>query len=148
MLPKTYPGKRSSSLIKVEKANSKQLRDYGLIMGAAVAVLFSLYPWLILKKGFTVWPWYIVSTFWALSIVCPKILGPLYVVWMKLGNILGKINSTILLTLCFWVLFVPVALIFRLSKRDRLHRFNLLKQKSFRQFRENPKQVSQMELPF
>lgn len=148
MSPKTYPGKRSLSLIKVEKNNSKELRDYGLIMGAGIAVLFSLYPWLVLKKEFSIRPWYLVAAFWALSIVYPKILGPLYVVWMKLGNILGKINSTILLTVCFWVLFVPIAFVFRIMKRDRLHRSVSDNQKSFRQVRENPKQISQMEQPF
>lgn len=135
-------------MIKAETTSTKQLREYGFVMGAAVAVIFSLYPWLILKKTFVIWPWGVVAGFWSLSILCPKVLAPFYLLWMKVGHVLGKINSTLLLSVCFFVLFVPVAIFFRLRKRDRLHRRNKNAQTSFRQMREYPRQVKQMELPF
>ena len=135
-------------MIKADETSPKQLRDYGLLMGAAVAVLFSLYPWLILKKSFVLWPWAIVAIFWSLSVLSPNALRPLYVLWMKIGNILGKINSTILLTLCFFVLFVPVSVFFKLAKRDRLERFSFLNKKSFRHIRSISREPKQMEYPF
>lgn len=41
--------------------------------------------------------------------------------WIKIGNVLGKINSTILFTLIFFLVFTPIAFIFKLFGRDRLH---------------------------
>ena len=135
-------------MINVEIMNQKQLRDYGFIMGIAVAGIFGLYPWIFLKKVFVVWPWYVLGGFWLMSIIYPKLLAPIYAVWMKVGHILGKINSTIILSLCYFVLFVPLAVIFRLMKRDRLHRWNLKSQQSYRKSRAGVSDSKQMEQPF
>ena len=71
---------------------------------------------------------------------------------MRVGGILGKINSTVILTLCYFFLFVPVAVIFKIMKRDRLHRnFSLTKgegEKSFRTRRELIRDTKEMEQPF
>lgn len=135
-------------MIKAETMSPKQLRDYGLLMGTVIVVLFSVYPWFILKKGFMAWPWALSAFFWLAAVIYPKALLPIYRAWMKVGLVLGKINSTIILTLCYFVLFFPVALIFRLMKRDRLYRFSSKQDSSYRQVREIPRSVQQMEKPF
>jgi hypothetical protein len=126
----------------------KTLRDYGFLMGGAVVGLFSVYPWLVLKRDFVGWPWAVLAGFWGLALVYPKALNPLYRAWMRVGLVLGKINSTILLTACYFVLFFPLAILFRLMKRDRLRRFSARGETTFRQLREIPREVKQMEQPF
>lgn len=115
-------------------------------MGLAVALIFGLYPWLIMKRPFVLWPFAILAALWAISVVYPKSLSPLYRVWMVLGGVLGKINSAIILSLCFLVLFSPVAVFFRLIKRDRLHRWTK-QQQFFRKVRNN-NNIRHMENPF
>jgi len=135
-------------LIRVEKMELKTLRDYGFLMGGAVVVLFSLYPWLVLKREFVGWPWAVLGVFWLTALVYPKALNPLYRIWMRVGLVLGKINSTILLTICYAVLFFPLAVFFRVIKRDRLRRFSGRGETTFRQVRETSREVKQMEQPF
>lgn len=139
-------------MIRNEIMNQKQLRDYGFLMGGVVSILFGAIPWLLLKKPFAIWPWYVLGIFWSLSIIYPSGLRPIYQVWMRVGGILGKINSTLILTLCYFFLFVPVAVFFKIMKRDRLHRnFSLTRgdgEKSFRTRRELMRDTKQMEQPF
>ena len=117
-------------------------------MGLAVAIIFGLYPWMILKRGLSIWPFWVLGAFWSVSVIYPKLLSPFYTVWMFLGQVLGKINSTVILSLCYFVLFVPVALFFRLIKRDRLHRTHGNSVRSFRKVREQSADAKSMENPF
>lgn len=135
-------------MINSAAITSRQLRDYGLIMGAAVAIIFGIYPWAILKKTLVCWPFYALGMFWAVAVVYPKILAPLYKVWMGIGFVLGRINSTIILSFCYFILFVPVAVLFRLIKRDRLQRYPSRSEKTFRKVRELKVQASHMDNPF
>ena len=144
---KISPGRRSLNLINTTEVNSKQLRDYGFLMGAAVAVIFGLYPRFVLKQEWMIWPFLVLGIFWAVSVIYPTLLSPFYRLWMFIGGILGKINSTIILTICFFVLFVPVAFYFRLIHRDRLRRLKSNRE-NYRKSREQVFSPDQMEHPF
>ena len=50
--------------------------------------------------------------------------------WMRLGYLLGKIISPIVLLIIFFVLFTPYSLVLRLFRRDELQ-LKLLKRKSY-----------------
>jgi hypothetical protein len=45
-----------------------------------------------------------------------------FYLWMKLGQVLGWINTRIILGLVFFILFAPVALLLRILGKDPLHR--------------------------
>ena len=47
-------------------------------------------------------------------------LSPLNRAWMRLGELLGKVVSPIILSLIFFSIFVPVSLFFKLIGRDEL----------------------------
>ena len=69
--------------------------------------------------------WAIVSAFLAilfalLTICFPTALAPLNRAWFALSLFLGKVISPIVLSIIFFVLIVPVALITRLFGRDAL----------------------------
>jgi hypothetical protein len=49
-------------------------------------------------------------------------LTPLNRAWMKLGELLGRVVSPIVLGLVFYGVFTPVALVMRLAGRDAMHR--------------------------
>ena len=57
---------------------------------------------------------------WALLL--PRFARLPYLIWMMLGQCLGFVTSHIALTVIFYVVVVPVALVFKLMKRDVLRR--------------------------
>lgn len=142
---RTKPGKRSSNLIDSKIMTHKELRNYGLMMGLFVVSLFGLLLPLAFKKAHPLWPFIVGAVFWALALVIPSSLRVIYAGWMRFGLVMGKINSTIILSLVYFVLFVPVALFFRLTKRDRLYRA-WEKNTTYRILREN--KTNLMEKPY
>ncbi len=62
------------------------------------------------------------AAFALVAAVIPKILHPLNVVWMQFGRLLNMIVSPVILGVIFFLVFTPVALWFRLIRRDALHR--------------------------
>ncbi|MBS1659198.1 MAG: hypothetical protein JST18_14015 [Bacteroidetes bacterium] len=48
--------------------------------------------------------------------------------WLKFAQLLGTINSKILLTLIFFIFLFPIATLYRLSKKDPLQRKKLNKE--------------------
>lgn len=62
------------------------------------------------------------AVFALLAAIFPKILHPLNIVWMQLGRLLNMIVSPIVLGVIFFLVFTPVALWFRLIRRDALNR--------------------------
>jgi hypothetical protein len=55
-----------------------------------------------------------------LTLLVPWIFYPVAVLWFGLGRILGIVVPKLMLSLLFWVLVTPVALIKRASGRDEL----------------------------
>lgn len=55
-----------------------------------------------------------------LAIVAPRRLTRFNKTWVKLGDLMGKIVSPMVLSVIFFVLITPVALITRLFGRDEL----------------------------
>lgn len=119
-------GRRSLNLINVSlpviKPNTKELRSYGWMMGAVLGGLFGLTLPLVFRKHFPLWPWYGVCFFWFFAAFYPRGLRPVYQGWMIFGHYAGKINTTLILSVVYFVLFLPLAVWFRLIKRDKLHR--------------------------
>ena len=69
-------------------------------------------------------PFYIFFTisflFLIITIIKDKLLLPLNKMWMKLGLLLGRLVSPIILGIMFFAVFTPVALVLKLFKRDEL----------------------------
>ncbi|QTD45450.1 SxtJ family membrane protein [Ottowia testudinis] len=104
-------------LIAISKRN---LRHFGLIMGVMVATLFGIVlPWLWGAQHRT-WPWWIAGAFAGLALIWPAALKWPYVVWMKIGAILGKINTGLILGLAYLIVFIPFGLILRMLGKDTL----------------------------
>lgn len=54
------------------------------------------------------------------ALFVPKVLRPLNFLWFKLGELMGKIVSPIVLGIIFYLLITPVGLMGRLFGRDEL----------------------------
>lgn len=100
----------------------KELRKFGVITGAIFAVLFGLiFPWLA-NAHTPYWPWIVAAIFIVWGLLHPTSLNPVYKVWMKIGHGLGWINTRIILSIMFYVIFMPIGLLLRLFGVDLLKR--------------------------
>ena len=91
-------------------------------MAGAIAGLFGLLLPLIKGHGLPMLPWAIAGVFISLGLIMPRSLKPVYELWLKIGHILGWINSRLILTLIFALMVTPMALVMKLIKRDTMHR--------------------------
>ncbi len=106
----------------IPQLDPKGLRKFGLQFAAIISVLFGLLlPWL-LAVNFPVWPWVIalVVALWALA--APASLRVGYTAWMRLGLLLNRVTSPILLGFIYFAVFTPVAVCLKLMRRDLLSR--------------------------
>lgn len=63
----------------------------------------------------------------------PKYVVPFFVAWIFLGEILGKINSKIILGVLFVFVIIPYSLFYKLLKKDPMKRKFEKFSKSYRQ---------------
>ena len=100
----------------------KEIRSFGFIFSLLIVLIFgALLPWLF-NQSMSVWP-FVVSTVTALlALLAPSSLRPLHGLFIKLGTVLGFINTRILLFIIFFGLFLPVSIIMWLVRRDILGR--------------------------
>jgi hypothetical protein len=128
-------------------SDTKTLREFGLVFGAMVGGLFGLlFPWLF-DRAWPLWPWIVavVAVSWAL--IAPSSLAPVYRAWMKLGHGLGWVNTRIILSLLYYLVFTPVGLLMRLFGKDPMRREWLADEDSYRVASRRPPAKS-MENPF
>ena len=111
----------------IMKFPSKQtLQKSGLLFSTIFGILFGLIPY-ILKSEIRVSIIFISLIILLISFVSPYSLRNPYLLWIKLGEILGKLNSKIVLIFFFYIFITPVAilkslfsLIIKLFKKKKL----------------------------
>lgn len=98
------------------------LRQFGLVLALILAVIFGAVPlwWLdkpplepVMIAAAVLLPW---------SLLLPNALKPLYRLWMVIGEVLGWINTRIILGILFVALFFPVGLLMKLLGKDPMRR--------------------------
>ena len=123
----------------------EELRNFGLVFGAAIALIVGLALPLLWKFPFSPWPWGAGAVFMLIGLVMPRLLGPFHRLWMGFAELIGSINSKIILTVCFYLIILPFGLMLRIFRADPMAR-RLDKDKE--SYRVNSKQPSRMERPF
>lgn len=125
----------------------RQLRSFGLIVGALFAGWFGLLIPLLRHHRTPVWPWAVGLVLIALGLAAPRVLRYPYLAWTRFGKALGWLNSRVLLTLMFFLIFAPAGLIARLFGWDPLERKRQPDAPSYRII--TPYQpISHMEKPY
>ena len=93
-------------------------RSFGIVFFVFFFIV-SVYP--ILKGGeLRTWSLVLSLIFLLLGIVNSKFLTPLNLVWMKFGELLGKIVSPIVLGFIFFLVITPIGLFMKLIGKDLL----------------------------
>lgn len=111
----------TSSLRSVVSA--RELRNFGFIFGGLVIGLFGLLiPFLVGALFQKPWPWYLGGGVLVLALLWPPTLKPLYLAWMKFGDIAGWINTRIILFVLFYLLVMPFGLVMKIFGVDPMRR--------------------------
>lgn len=72
------------------------------------------------KKNIFIAAGWIAAFFFFSGLLTPGLLKPVFIFWVKLGSLLGWVNSRIILIAMFYLIFSPFGLIMRLFKKDLL----------------------------
>ena len=95
-------------------------RSFGLLF-AIVFLLVAGYSWFEQLTRAWVYFWLALSgLFLFLTFMAPGILLPLNKAWYRLGLLMGKVVSPIVLGILFFIVITPVAIVTRLFGRDVL----------------------------
>lgn len=100
--------------------SKQELRKFGFMMAGVISLLFGVAIPFLGNKAYPVWPWAIAAVFIILSLVQPKLLNQVYTLWMKIGHVLGWINTRIILAILFFGILTPIGIILRIFNKDPL----------------------------
>jgi hypothetical protein len=112
-----HGGKNLSSTDK----KTSEPRKFGLIVGS-VLIILGIFP---LVKGKTTNLYLILpgALLFVTALVRPVLLGPVNKIWLKVGHLLGKINSFIILSVIFYALFTPMRLLLMTFSKEKKFAF-------------------------
>jgi Saxitoxin biosynthesis operon protein SxtJ len=108
--------------MKEVTVSSKELRNFGLVTGAIFTCLFGLTLPYAKHHSFPLWPWPLCAGLWLAALLTPYSLKCPFIVWQRLGLLLGWINSRIVLTAIFFLFVVPTGFLTRLFRNDQMFR--------------------------
>ena len=108
--------------MNVDIASTKEQRKFGFVMGAAITVLGLVRWWL---HGFAELPVYffsVAAAFAVLGLVAPRILKPVFYLWIRFGLAMNWLVTRLVLLIAFWITIVPTRVLIRLFGKDPLKR--------------------------
>ncbi len=97
--------------IKNIKSEKSDLRKFGITIGTIFLIVAGFFFWKE-KESFQLFLT-IGITLFAVGIVIPVILKPVYWVWMVFATVLGWFMTRVILSLLFYVILTPIGLIAR-----------------------------------
>ncbi len=98
--------------MSLNSTDTKQIRKFGLIALIFFGCLCALGIWL--EKPFPTYLFGILSALGLGFILFPHQLRPVFVAWLKIAHFLGRVVTTLMLTLAYYLVITPAALIKRI----------------------------------
>ena len=102
-------------------SDGKPLRKFGLMVGGVFCAI-GLWPLIFRGQNPRLWAVTVGVLLLIPALLAPRTLGPVYRVWMMVGDTLGWINTRILLGVVFYGLITPMGLIMRLLGNNAMRR--------------------------
>jgi Saxitoxin biosynthesis operon protein SxtJ len=92
-------------------------RSFGLVF-ASVFFVIALWPFVFGRGGLRWWAAIVATVFALLALAAPAVLAAPNRAWMKLGLLLGRIVSPIVLGIMFFAVFTPMGWVLRAMGKD------------------------------
>ena len=103
--------------------NRSSNKNFAIVF-SIVFIIIAFWP-LLDDKSYRLWAIIISLIFLILALIDSKLLTPLNDLWFKIGILLGKIVSPLVMGIIFFVIVTPIALLMKLFKKDVLNlKFN------------------------
>tara|TARA_B110000503_G_C7148689_1_gene414131 strand:+ start:324 stop:695 length:372 start_codon:yes stop_codon:yes gene_type:complete len=93
-----------------------------IFFGIVFFILFSIigfYP-LMSKESIRIWPVILAFVFLLITLIRPNLFTPLNKAWIKLGVLIGKVMSPLIMGIIFFFIVTPIGLFTRLLKIDSM----------------------------
>ena len=101
----------------MEKISSN--RSFGILFSIVFAAIAF---WPLLNLGeIRVWSVIVSSIFLLLGLINSKLLYPLNFVWVKFGELIGKVVAPLVMASIFFIILTPIGLFLRLIGKDLLN---------------------------
>ena len=126
--------------------DTKHLRSFGLIVGSIFA-LIGVWPAVWRGQPLHLWSLILGGVLMALALVWPRSLTQVYRLWMTVGEVLGWINTRLILGVLFYLVFTPLGWCMRLRGKDPMQRTLAPEAESYRVVRQ-PRPSSHMRHQF
>ena len=104
--------------MKSDKIKIGSNKSFGIVF-FVFFVLVSLYP-LIYEKNINFYFLIVAFIFLFLGVVNSVLLTPLNFIWFKLGILLSKFFSPLIMSIIFFLVVTPISIIARIFKKDFL----------------------------
>ena len=104
--------------IKSIKSEKRDLRNFGITMAVALALLGLLLLWR--GRGYYIYFLELSAAFLFFGLLIPAVLLPVHKSWMSLAVVMGWVMTRIILIVVFYLVVTPIGLIIRLSGKDLL----------------------------
>ena len=98
----------------------KQLRQFGLTVGAALLVMGTILYWRHPGRHIHPYLWWVGGSLVLTGALLPRVLRLPYQLWMAAAYTIGLASTTVILSVTFFLAFTPVAVLLRLRGRDTL----------------------------
>ena len=104
--------------IKQLRTGPGELRKFGLLVGSVFVALGVVF----LLRHKTHYPWFLFPgiVLVVAGALIPEALRHVYIGWMSLAIVIGFVVSNVILTLFFFVVITPIAMVARLAGKDFL----------------------------
>ncbi|HEX9730953.1 MAG TPA: SxtJ family membrane protein [Thermoanaerobaculia bacterium] len=108
--------------IRELRPDRRELRKFSWVVGGVLLLIAAVLWYRDPASGAAPVLGWIGAALIAAGTLVPLALKPLYYAWMSLAVVLGFVMTRVLLTVFFFLVLTPFALVFRLVGRDSLHR--------------------------
>jgi len=102
------------------KISKKILREFGILIGFGFPIFLGWLVPTLTGHQFRIWTLWVSAIGFIFGLLAPRILYLPYLLWLKLGYILGWINSRIILGLIFIFVLIPIGLVMKFFGYDPL----------------------------
>jgi len=93
--------------------------NFGITLAVFVLIV-GLFRWWRRGEEYTIYYFLASLVLFSIAVFSPRLLRPIYSGWMKVARMILWVNTVVLLSFVFFLVFTTLALIFRLIKRDIL----------------------------
>ncbi len=118
-------------------------RSFGILFSIVFAII-AFWP-IINGNPLRLWSIPISIIFLVLGLLNSKLLNPLNIIWVKFGELLGRIIAPIVMAIIYFIIVTPIGLFMRLIGKDLL---NIKFSKANTYWIKREKKVSSMKKQF